>query len=153
MHQLKKGRCTETDAQARPYVELSSPTNGAGQFPRRSLDPARIVTPALTERTNQSAQATTTGMESKALETYRKLGVPTPAPAVDPLVAMVQMPSPPSEASLREALSARRGPEKRHPESPTEMTRTAKQEAAPVQKRQRREERTTWGLQVRSRRR
>ncbi|GAA5876225.1 hypothetical protein JCM3774_002330 [Rhodotorula dairenensis] len=112
-------------------------------------DAAESSFAATRERT--SAQEPTTSKrnaaESSTEALYRKLHVPIPMPAAEALVGMVQLPSPRSES--REELATRRGINKREApvSSPAPSAATASSSKAAT-KRQRREERTEWGLKT-----
>ncbi len=78
---------------------------------------------------------------------YKGLQVPTPMPANDPLVGMVQVPT--LLPDPREELANRRGPAKREaPSSSQSQTAAANSSGKVATKRQRKEERTEWGFKT-----
>ncbi|GAA5982887.1 hypothetical protein JCM10908_006822 [Rhodotorula pacifica] len=137
--QLKK-----TTAQPNRVVELSSEPDRSSRQGR----PAPARSPALNERTNvRPPAAASDPAESSSAALNKKLQVPMPSPAADPVVRMVQSPTPPTDAL--EALAKRRGPSSNKREAPSSSparSAAATSSEKATAKRQRKEERTEWGL-------
>ncbi|KWU45269.1 hypothetical protein RHOSPDRAFT_33214 [Rhodotorula sp. JG-1b] len=134
---------------AQPYttVELSSEPDRESR-PRYRQAPRETAVSALQERTNLQAPPVSTEAAKSSMEAfYKGLQVPTPMPAGDPLVGVVQVPTP--RPDPREELANRRGPAKREaPNSSPSQAAAASSHGKMAAKRQRKEERTEWGFKT-----
>lgn len=140
--------CSGAPSQPDRMVDLSSEPRSDQSGPAQPA-PRERAAPALHERTNVTQLATPTSdvSESSCAATYRKLQVPIPLPAGDELVEIVRLPSP--QPNTREELATRRGPNKRDApiDNPIESA-SARTSGNGATKRQRKEERTEWGLKT-----